>query len=349
MSYKSIIPTNAPTKGFINPSLSLKDLEKREIVHDSKKRLQATSSLIEPNIYVLRSSFINNGFLSAVHVAFQQHLPLLIIPDDIWHIFLSQISVIVNKDPETYRDTFVDHQGKEKIEIKNDDLIMDIVNPAITTEWQSVFPIFEQKMNDKMKIEINRKFSTTTLTHYIVSQILVMDNMKNYFDYSVETMCGFPEIRIGGTIEDWQNLDSIIQEICGKIFEPVGNSSSNSPNYTMFINECIKVLEENGNPDYWEKLYHFEGAKGSGQKNTITGIINDLFPVDQEAKLAPTSGNKRNVDTFPPICAKVPFVWEYLGTSNNCEFEGGLTHVGWNHKEGHVYSKPIWKINRIVN
>lgn len=356
MDYKSIIPTNAPSfakapesLSYVRPFANDKNDEYVPYGSKTKKFVQAASCLVEKPSLVVHGEFTNNGFMSAVHAAFAQHLPLLIIPDDIWHIFLSQVSIIVNKDPERYRESFVDHRDKELIEVRNDELVMDVVDPIRTALWQTVFPVFEQKMNEKMKININREFSTTTRTHYTVSQILVMDSMKNYFNYKVTTKCGIPEIRIGGTRIDWEMLDAAVQEVCSKIFEQPGSSNNKSPNYTNFISECKKVLDLKGDPTFWEKLYHFKGAKGSGQTNKVTGIVNDLFPFDTECKRAPGSGILREVSSFPSVFGKVPFMWEYFGTNNNCEFEAGLTHAGWDPVAKHLYSKPTWKINRIIN
>ncbi len=338
MNYKSIVPTNAPKAGNA-PDVRLFSNKHNQ---SSKKLTQAASCLVESPTPVIREAYDNNGFMSAVHAAFAEHLPILIIPDDIWHVFLSQVSLIVNKNPERYRKSFVDHKDKELIEVRNDILVMDAVNGVITTEWQTIFPIFEQKMNEKMKIKMNREFSTTTKTHYTVSQILAMDTMKNYINYKVMTKCGFPEIRIGGTVSDWIMLGEVIQEICGRIFETFG------PNFLSFINECQKVLEEKGDPDYWEKLYHYKGAISSGQSDSTTGIVNDLFPVNSRGKRAPGAGSKRDVSSFPQVNGKVPFIWEYLGTTNQCEFEAGLTHAAWDQIAGHLYSKPTWKISRVV-
>jgi hypothetical protein len=107
------------------------------------------------------------------------------------------------------------------------------------------------------------------------------------------------------------------------------------------------VLQGKGDPNFWERLYHFQGARGSGQTDKVTGIVNDLFPYDPECKRAPGSGTLRETSSFPSVHGKVPFLWEYLGTKNNCKFEAGLTHAEWDHVSKHLYAKPTWKINRI--
>jgi hypothetical protein len=34
-----------------------------------------------------------------------------------------------------------------------------------------------------------------------------MDAMKSFFEYSVSTMCGIPEITLEGTPEDWRKIE----------------------------------------------------------------------------------------------------------------------------------------------
>lgn len=65
------------------------------------------------------------------------------------------------------------------------------------------------------------------------------------------------------SVEQWRTgnyLISPIKEVCKRIFQTF------AVNFSEFIDECKKVISGQGNPNYWEKLYHWEGAKGSGQQ-----------------------------------------------------------------------------------
>jgi len=347
MKYSSIIPTNAPKNGRPSQSITVFSNKENKKLYKENRITQSASCLVEEQNHVLGNFERANGFVSTINLAFSDHLPLLIIPDDIWHIFLAQVSLIIGKDPEKYRNSFVNHQGKEKIDVRNDILTRD--NIYLSKQWESIFPIFEQKMNEKMKLNMNRIFSTTTKTHYTTSLILIMDAMKDYLEYSVSTMCGFPEIRIGGNVYDWDTLDKSIEDISKRLETTIFKELN------KFINECKKVINNTGDPNYWEKLYHWEGHRESGQVDKTTGIVNDLFPIDKFGKITKYhSGIPRPVDTFPSISGTVPFIWHYnpigkLEENIECEFYAGLTHVGWDNEHQHVYCKPSWKIYRIEN
>eukprot|EP01052_Picozoa_sp_SAG31_P017613 SAG31_NODE_1213_length_9359_cov_4.298164_8_plen_100_part_00 len=49
-------------------------------------------------------------------------------------------------------------------------------------------------------------FSATTVVEDIAQKIVVMDICKNYFGFKCGTLCGFPEITLEGSLEDWRLL-----------------------------------------------------------------------------------------------------------------------------------------------
>ena len=66
-------------------------------------------------------------FVEAVHLAYSDHLPLAISPDMIWYLITSGVSIHINKNAEHLRHTFVNHEGKEKIEIRPNWLIAKLL------------------------------------------------------------------------------------------------------------------------------------------------------------------------------------------------------------------------------
>lgn len=325
--FKSIVPNNAPKAETPN-NLILFDNSTDEGTH-------GCSSFLEKNVQVFdTSAFKENGFMQAIHTAFSKHLPIMLVPDDIWHVFLSQISLLINQDPEKYRDSFVSHKGKEIIRIREDGLMAG--NIKYSKMWESVFPRFEESMNELMKLDMNVKFTTTTKAHYTVSQIIIMDSMKAFFDYRVKTKCGFPEIRVGGTTEDWGLLQRKMGEVCEKTFVDWDKN-----NYKEIIDECKNVLNDDGNPKFWENLYHYEGAKRSGRTPTTSGIVNDLFPITSDGKLANRKEISRPTRSIPSMGAVCPFIWELNGLEIPCNFHASSI-ASW--KNGSIEIKPTWKI-----
>lgn len=345
LSYKSIIPNGAP-----KTNNNFKQYCTKDTTTSLKGIVQASSDIIPYNT-VDNYIFENNGFLKALHCSYDNHLPFRFGPDDIWLIFMSQLAVLINKDPEKYRKSFVDHEGKENITIRNDSLKLDDTHDPINSEnWASVFPLFEDGMNEKMNENVVKnmgsKFSTTTQTSYISSRIVIMDALQSYFSYTVTTFCGIPEVRINGTVDDWEIIKSSIEYLCkNAIFEEDWISG-----YHKFINEVIKVLQDNGDGDYWNRLYHYKPAGGgSGSTPTISGYVNDLFPLDKDGEKGDKYGEHRSTGYFPGICGSAPFVWNYFGTIYDCLFEAGLKDAFVDTENGFEISpKSTWKIVRKV-
>lgn len=53
-------------------------------------------------------------------------------------------------------------------------------------------------------VELVPSFTQTTATENISMQVTVMDVAKNYFEYKMTTICGYPKVILEGTLEDWQ-------------------------------------------------------------------------------------------------------------------------------------------------
>lgn len=332
--YASIIPENAP-----QPSL----IKKYQTVNNSRSENGVVQACSDPNSYITSTDnyFSYNGFVSAVHCAFQNHYPLKIDPDDLWIVFLTQLSLRINENPEGFRNIFVSHEGKEMIVVRNDSLEMDNMSKKNKEYWENVFPVFEEKMNEKMKIEMNVSFSTTTIERYIVSQMTVMDAMKSYFSYKVHTCCGIPEVRIGGTKDDWVKLYGKIKELCEKVF-----SKEWLPGFQRFIGEAINIIDSKGNPLYWEGFYYYNGPSGGsgGDYPTTSGFINELFPLDNEGKAGKTYKDSRDTNTYPKLMSDVPFIWEYYGYEYKCTFRSGMTEVVYDLEKNQVSPKVTWQI-----
>jgi len=328
----SIKPSGAPSMGSISPN-------KIKKFSNNEKNVQACSDPIDCLVVNTDYSFANNGFLAAVHSSFSWHIPLKIDPDDIWLIFLSQVSILVGKNPEKYRNSFVNHSDSKTIEIINDNLILGEDPITSSNKWKYIFPEFELVLNANMKLKMNIAFSTTTLSKYITSEILAMSTMQHYFNFRVMTMCGIPEIRISGTIEDWKLLNSKIEEISTRIFQPEW-----IPKFSNFIDQAIKVIKGQGNPDYWSQLYYYNSNKGSGASGYTTGLINELFPIDYKGNPAEGLKKSRDPTTFPTTIGELPFIWNYLESHIKCKMKAGLTHAEFDPKKNEISAKATWQI-----
>ena len=130
-----------------------------------------------------------NGFLYAVHMAYDYHRPLILSPDDVWLATTQALASVINARAEELRTRFVKHEGKALIRVRRDEFIKG--DPD--NDWPGCFREFSESIaeyvGDFQKTMV-AGFTTTTMTTKAVSQIVLMDALKSYFNYEVMTRCG---------------------------------------------------------------------------------------------------------------------------------------------------------------
>ena len=146
------------------------------------------------------------SFISAATQAWSAHHPLRLRPEHIWLLILQSTAVHVEQNAEKLREKFVQHQGKKELVVVRDGFLVG----SAKNDWEGVVKEFVQQI-DKSTVEdtcelLECDFSSTSLVETIAGKITVMDICKSYFDYTVRTMCGFPEITLDGTKADWASL-----------------------------------------------------------------------------------------------------------------------------------------------
>ena len=274
---------------------------------------------------------IANGLAAAAHVAFMDHYPLTLSPDAVWITLTQGLAAHINENAEKLRKKFVAHEGKKIIRIFRD----SFVKGDPDNDWAGCFDEFSGKIKTEIgennHASIVADFSTTGALERAVSEIVLMDSMKSYFDYRVHTCCGIPEFRIEGTRDDWAR---IIERVKGwnKIDPELETWTGPA---CRFVQNFVDAFDGKENPDFWRDFYKYESSWGSGGP-TVSGWIFHLFPYlsGSGGKLIPNwnlSEQPKEIrgedDDFPASLSKVPFIWEYYGQELKYDFIGGLVGV----------------------
>lgn len=268
----------------------------------------------------------SHPFVEAIHTAYDRHYPIVLSPDSVWMCIAQGFANHVNMNSNLLKEKFVNHEIKKLIVLRRDDFIKG----SSDNNWQDCFPEFSDKIREsigkKVDLVIN-KFSTTGLIEKSVSEIVLMDAVKAYFKFGVETMCGIPKVTLTGTIEDWEN-----------IFLRAENLSEFDLEW--WCNGLLPVLEKliatsKGNPDidFWDEIYKKNNGSGGPY---ISGWINTLFPYIQvgkqmiknsyieKYKIGKPGGGGPKPTHFPNGLSRVPFKWQYFNTVHDMEFLGGM-------------------------
>ena len=145
-------------------------------------------------------------FFKGLIEAFADHRPVVLSPDVIWFLICKGFAHYVNDNPEAIRDLFVDHEGKI-------DLVVLTYKELLSggADFEDIVDGFYGQIRNSTKGEIAdivaEPFSTTGVNEHIVSEIVLMETVKSYFNYIVTYIsCGIPSITLTGTPDDWQSV-----------------------------------------------------------------------------------------------------------------------------------------------
>ena len=157
--------------------------------------------------------------------------------------------------------------------------------------------------------------------HRFCTSASLMHAVQHFFKFSVNTMCGIPYFVLKGTAEDWESLvdgvDSFLQlPLLKEMAEYL----------TRFKDICMKFVTyykgEEKDIAFLKQIYYYtSGFESGGQGDTMTGWITDLFFCDSEGNRMskPVSAHR-----FPHGIARVPFTWNFHGSTHMMECYAGF-------------------------
>jgi hypothetical protein len=281
--------------------------------------------------------------IAALHRAFTQHRPLCLSPDMVWLLLCQGVAHHIKLHAEGLHSRLVRHQGKIRIVVRRD----DFVKGSPENPWGEVVGEFSARIQEHAGLVHDLfvpRFSTTGLAERVAAEIVLLDAVKCYFRYVLETLCGIPAVTLEGMAEDWQELAERARAFAGfdlgwwlTPLEPI-------------LQEFAAAARGRVRRPFWESIYKFGNFSGGG---AVTGWIAAFFPYFKAGDGAATVQNpwlaeggeklklllagewdRKQFDLggpspgdFPGGLAQAPFVWEYLTDAFDMEFLGGFVGV----------------------
>eukprot|EP00484_Ammonia_sp_Unknown_P009678 CAMPEP_0197077568 /NCGR_PEP_ID=MMETSP1384-20130603/212682_1 /TAXON_ID=29189 /ORGANISM="Ammonia sp." /LENGTH=439 /DNA_ID=CAMNT_0042516433 /DNA_START=81 /DNA_END=1400 /DNA_ORIENTATION=+ len=293
----------------------------------------------DPDTEIVTEQSKTCSFLVAALTAWREHYPFRFKPEHIWLLILQGVAVHVDKNAEKLRAKYVNHEDKKKLEIEIS------ANPS-RKEWQEVIEYFVQEI-DKYTVEDTCKlfecdYSTSTLTERIAAKVTIMDICKNYFDYYCEFCCGFPEITIDGTKQDWIKLKQKTEQLlASKVDKKFGEQWGKA--LLPLLDRFIAAFEGNIDCVFWNSMIKRGATGGSGAFSYYCGWLNILFPflkerenyycvpysmereyVKQGFVLEARGGSGGRVTDYPTGLASAPVTWNKMGQIIKLKFLAGF-------------------------
>ena len=282
--------------------------------------------------------FPTHGLFAAAQLAFEDHFPLTISPDAVWLTITQGLAAHINRNAEKFRDLFVSHQGKKKIEIRRD----EFVRGSPDNDWTSVFDDFSRSLLREIGEDNHRmvvsQFSTTGPVEKVTFEVALMDAVQKYFDYHVGTLCGIPQITLMGTVEDWKQIASKID-----LFDKF-DLRWWTPHLRQVLSGFVEAASGKVDEEWWLSCYKYQSQSGgdslSGWLTWLLPYVNvtswDRDPKTNEYVTNRSTERNKNLGKFedrlrtgslPIAISKAPFTWNYLGKLLPYQFAAGLTGV----------------------
>jgi hypothetical protein len=235
-----------------------------------------------------------NGFVHTVLECYNEHRALIIRPDDVWLAIMTQFSCFVNGNAEAMRSLFVLHEGQKELSMTirqqpgegNWDLVVNMLVGTMNEQIQ------QNVIDPELRQWIIPDFSTTTPLDVLVSGMVMMATVKEYFTFQLTLGCGIPRVTLEGEKSDWTRILNRLEKL--KEFGPKTNAW-----YRLLrpiLLRFIKAFDHPGskeNLDFWSQVAHYESFESG--TTWLSGWVTAFTVFDEKGLW--TVG----VDVLPPL------------------------------------------------
>jgi hypothetical protein len=318
-----------PVDGQFGKQSSTKKYSESDVIRTNE------NGFISPDFY--------HGLLSAMYQAYINHTPLRLRPDDLWISIIYAFGMFVTNHAEDVRDIFVNHAGKEEINV--------VVEPG-TLDWENMIQGIVDQLKNRVKVDVvdwmKPDFTTTTQTDKIVSNIAMMQSMKEYFLYGCIQCCGISQVTLCGTRHDWELL-------CEKVG---GLKQFKLPIFDTWSDILLNVLHKMMKPfdgiydeDFWQRMVNYTGPD-YGRSAQYSGWFLAFSPFNNKGKwqlndieTINTTGQYGNVGQYnmPYCCGNVPFTAkDCYGNVTKYTIYAGLLSLDFNEETMTIAPSPEW-------
>ena len=303
------------------------------------KYLQADSCQFEHNdLYKFRGNGIANMFLNTILHCYDKHLPVCITPDMIKYQILLGFGKITTNNPEKYKEFFTDSLNKIQISVRDDNFVLG--HPE--NDWPRVIETFVQKIKDTIKDPclfeyIQYKFSTTSAVNTVCNNIATLDAVSPYFECSFQSCCGFPQVELQGTVDDWLAL----KEFTLKLGEH-GMAWWTDP-LQVLLDGFVETARGNIDKQFWNSLVKYSGMSGGP---FLTGHLCRLIPIHQGQEVDWSKDESLIVHEINTDTCIYKFNWQYLDRTIPMAFVS--KNVGATLVNGHVSVSQAYFIGRML-
>ncbi|KAL7941503.1 hypothetical protein V8C42DRAFT_177344 [Trichoderma barbatum] len=211
--------------------------------------------------------------------AWGQHQSLVLRPDEVWFEILAQLNFYMTAHAEDVRHLFVDHEGKEEIQVWR-------------FSWRDVIAAFAGEIQQRVKTDwlldwIMPNFTTSDDNDGLTATVLMMGLMQHYFEFSGGIICGLPEVTLLGDRDDWVKLLEKLERLKEWGEEPADYAERLRPILKRFVDTWDEPDSEE-TKDFWKNIVRSQRliSCGAGPADyRISGWITGFLHWTVEGKL----------------------------------------------------------------
>lgn len=284
--------------------------------------------------------------LQAIHQCFAAHMPLELRPDTLWYMITHQVAEHVAQNGDHYAHLFTRAPGeRQEIKVRDDSLRYDA-----PSEWGRAIDLFRTPLIEAIgerTVELFLPhFSTTTVEDETAALVAFMDIVSPYYEYTMQTMCHIPQVRLEGTAADWLSLYNRAESLAVG-FDLLGGYFTD----LLPVLQTIAQTAAGTTPDdeFWRSIYKYNSTSGA---EWVTGWINAFFAYTYGPNGATPKGTfdwrgqegkgwnqSFLTNMFPSHVSTVPFVWEYFGRNIDMTLAAGI--LGVDHADNHFLAPRL--------
>lgn len=259
---------------IVDASKELEDIYKLS-GYDNKTRFDKinerfTKDLIDPKKYSEYRSFLNVdtlkhiNYLTYLETCWKTHYGLIVKPDFLWFIIISEIASIIKDSPEDYRANFSESKAKLSLTIAHSD-------PSVLNIDSLFEKLSEVLPNKDIISDFIPEFSTSNASDTFAFKSVLCDAMQVYYEYFTYC-CGISKMKIFGTKDDYNVMSYKLDHLLSN-----GLDKPKMRSYIEQVKEQLKTIYDNfDNDEFWSGMFWLEFC-GSGSQTEVRGWIRNFY------------------------------------------------------------------------
>ena len=201
---------------------------------------------------------VDHPVLTGYYLAFLDHYPVVLSPDILWMLILQGFSRHVKLNHKKLRSKFV--------KVKTDNIVVtqkpngdNNFNNVSTDRWGDIFKDFVEKSKEYIDGAVlhlfTPYFSTTTSEIEYASQIAITSIALSYVKFVKKFKmlpicggCGFPYIKLQGTLQDYKQLKMKVEGLKGYLIDDWINKM------LFNLNKIIETKQGKIDKKFWDNM-----------------------------------------------------------------------------------------------